>query len=687
MNHRKVRNQPSKLVLAGDQVGDLVEETLTEVAQIVGSTLGPGGRPVLIERQETGLPASLSKDGVTVYRALGYDHPAKDAIMEVERDAAVRTANEAGDGTTSATILASALVCKTRAFCRSAPTLSPQRLMRRTASLLSGPGADHLLGLAVAPAPDPVTGKYSDADRHLLRSVAWVSANGDEELARAAVQAVVDIAGDFGNVIITEAAGPSAVTASQVPGYSFSVGWEDSCGHLAANWINDPASQRCVLESPRVICWNGKLTQTSSIMPLIKRLDDEFQAKSEDDPNVLLGLAVREGQVPAPICGGREHNAQTCGKPLSWNGSTWVCTATKGPVDFSPQRLSEKGRKAFDAYRESIGRSFVLVAPSFGPAVLNDLMLNFGGAGMKIFPLRLPIGPTPAFQAQILADVAAMAGAKVLDPVKVGTNNFSLSDVGPGVLGFEARRTSSSLLGRATDLAWSDEQAASCRALLAKRLEEVEKQRKSAVSEMDRGIVAERLAKLAGGLAQVLVTGSSNSEIRERKDRVEDAVCAVRGAIRAGTLPGGGWGLLALESFLRSCATTDEDRTIVERIIAPALRAPIEVLYHNAGQTDKQRDQAVAEMVRSVEERGDGRAPRTFDLVKAEMVDAYEHGLLDSAPAVVEAVRSAASIALNLGVMGGLIVYRRDPVLEREEAAAAEAYMRNVGRNEADERP
>src|ERR1700686_4651344 len=120
LSYRKVKSVGKKVLTRqeGERLEVVVNKTMRTLRNIVGGTLGPGGQPVLIERQEDNMPPIVTKDGVTVFRHMGFEDPTAQVILEAARDAAIRTASEAGDGTTTATILSEAIVRKTNEFCR-----------------------------------------------------------------------------------------------------------------------------------------------------------------------------------------------------------------------------------------------------------------------------------------------------------------------------------------------------------------------------------------------------------------------------------------------------------------------------------------------------------------------------------------------------------------------------------------
>ncbi len=183
-------------------------------------------------------------------------------------------------------------------------------------------------------------------------------------------------------------------------------------------------------------------------------------------------------------------------------------------------------------------------------------------------------------------------------------------------------------------------------------------------------MIQERLAKLTGGIAKLKIFGPSSAETREKRDRAEDATCALRGALRAGVLPGGGWGLVACILFLR--ATFPDDAAVTE-VLVPALVAPVERLMLNAGYNDEEVRERLQKLVESVN-TGD---PIVWDGISDTFRNATESGIMDSLPAVTEALRNSISIATLLGTLGGTIVFERDTDIEREESRDAYHFLKN----------
>jgi chaperonin GroEL len=200
-------------------------------------------------------------------------------------------------------------------------------------------------------------------------------------------------------------------------------------------------------------------------------------------------------------------------------------------------------------------------------------------------------------------------------------------------------------------------------------------QAKSSESKLEKDLILERAAKLTGSIAKLKVIGSSNGELKERRDRAEDAVCAVRGALKDGALIGGGWMLAKLIDSL------DSKSAVESLIIAPALWEPIVTLYSNAGLD-------LGEMKNDFDFSKNLKQSEVIvrDISSNTMVKALEAGILDSLPAVKEALKNAISIATLLGTLGGCVVSPRDKEVDKMETKDYNEFVRNANFNPADER-
>lgn len=596
VSYQKIKSVGKEVRARGPHLEKLVLKTMKTVSDVVGGTLGPGGQPVLIERQEHDMPPIVTKDGVTVFRHLGFDNSTAEVILEAARDAAVRTANEAGDGTTTATILAEAIVRLTSDFCNRNRRISPQRVTRRLMQVFAD-RIEPAIRLMAFPAS-----LSEEAGRRLLRSVAKVSANGDEKLADAVMECY-DTVGDGGNVTITEVSGPSTYEVERIEGYPINgMGYEDSCGKYASKFINDPANQRIYLERPLFVVYHGKITEVQTMTLLMEKIGRVWQDKLVDRPR---------------------HNV-------------------------------------------------VFVATGFSETVIAQLAINMvEQTTINVIPLLAPITPEPGGgQLGLLEDLCAVTGAKLLDPLSFPLDRAELEDLGTFSKSIEMTRFRTTVLSadHAEDADLETPGGPPNEFGILERVAMLEKQAEQAAGELDRSFIEERIGKLTGGIARLKVIGSSSGEMRERRDRAEDAICAVRGAIRWGCLPGGGWTLMSLAQDLLQL-----NDPIISEVLCVALFEPVKRLFSNAGYDDTEAKVIVDRIAKVIVDKDD---PLVYDALEQKFVEPVSGGILDSVPAVLEAIRNSLSIASLLGTLGGTIVFRRDYELERREATETGSWLR-----------
>lgn len=572
------------MVAEGPQLDELVLDTMKTISDLVGSTLGPGGKVVGIERQEFGVPDLVTKDGVTVFRALGFDNPVRHSIMTLARDASVRTATEAGDGTTTATVLAEAFVRRTHEFCRANPKASPQRVVRTMERIFRTEIEPFIKSLAI------------EADDEMLRAVAMCSTNGDSELT-AAVTQCFELTGDKGNVTLTEASGPSGYKVEALKGYPIQTGFEDCVGKFFSIFMNDQANNRVYMEKPVFVLYHGVVNDFATLVPLLAKIGERW--------------------------GGPDVNAAS--------------------------------------------RNVVVAAVGFSAQCLEDMAGNWPSFGsINVYPLTVPKNAMQSGQLDFLQDLSAVTGSMVLDPVTRPAASATLDDVGPELEYFEANRYRSTIVGQA------DEN------LVLARIEELEAQLPQAESIVETNIINERRGKLSGGIAKLTIVAPTSGELREKRDRAEDAACAWRGAAEHGALPGGGWTLMKVigklvENWADKLDTFEGE--VVKEVLCKALIEPVERLLRNCGYTDEEITERMLEMRALLAEP----EPVIFDALEGVFKEARGSGVVDSLPAVLEAVRNSISIASQLGTLGGVVVFPRDHQLEREEAGATYDFYRNAG--------
>lgn len=598
MQYQKVQSASKIVQTRGTELNRKILATMKTISDIVGATLGPGGMPILIERQEAGLPALVTKDGVTVFRNLGFTDPIAHNVMETARDAAVRTVSEAGDGTSTATVLAEAIVRYTYSYIQANPKLSPQRVMRKL---------EHVFRKHIA----PQIKSLSRTDLHvggdgneILRSVATVSANGDSDLADAVLECF-RLVGDEGNVTIVEVTGSSRYEVERIEGYSIPIGYEESCQKFMAEFINDVGNQRVLLDKPTFILYHGQINDEMTVAPLLMKLATIWQLSD---------------------------------------------------VDHSDGKISER----------KINSNVVLVATGFSDSVLAWLALNFKHPGaLNVVPLRCPRNLMMNSEYHFLQDLAAVTGAKVMDPLSTPMDVTPVEAVG-GAESFEMYRFRSTVIGQGD----SDE--------VLDYAEQLQAQVATAESEYDKRQLQERFAKITGGIAKLKVIGASNGELKEKRDRAEDAVCSVRGAVQHGALPGGGWALLKVIHELSKL-----NDPVINGVLLPALAEPVTRLLLNVGMNEDEVEATIAEIQAGII----AGKQVVYDALEGKFVDAFEGGILDATPAVLEAIRNSISIASLLGILGGVVVYSRDEELERRESQSTQDFLRNAGVSEANERP
>jgi len=592
MQYAKVKSVAKSVLSRGKTLQDKIRTAMNTTSSVVGSTLGPGGMPVLIERQEVGMAPLITKDGVTVFRSLGFDDPVVHSVMEAARDAAVQTASEAGDGTTTATVLSAAIVEKMEELLKASPKVSPQKVVRNIEGIFKKEIEPAIRQLAIK------KDWSTEEGQSFLKKVASLSANGDADLAEAVMQCF-QLVGDDGNVTITEGNGPSHYEVEKIEGFPIPVGYEESCLKFYSKFVNDPGQQRVFLEKPVVVVYNGKITGTQAIVPLMQKIGSLWENE---------GTTVEDGKSLHLEDWGGRHNV-------------------------------------------------LLVATGFSDSVIGDLAINFAHEKtINVFPLVAPESPLHNGQQKFLEDLACVSGARVLDPLSYPLDRARTSDLGygDGLTYFEATRFRSTLVG----VVDPEE--------IVLRADEIQANIDSAESILEKTLLQERLGKLTGGIAKLKVIGSSSGELKEKRDRAEDAVCAVRGAIKNGCLPGGAWTLLKLREIIYEGLLTENNAdTIARHVLASAFFAPFSRILENLGHNEEEIEGVEWEIVNNF--GSDPEHALVFDGVSCTFVKAVEGGILDSTPAVLEAVRNAISIASLLGTLGGTVVFARDAELERQE--------------------
>lgn len=351
----------SKQIIADKtKIRELVHKTISDMAAIVGTTLGPGGRPVLIERD--GLSVLVSKDGVTVAKNIGVADAAANTIVEAAKEICLNTAKEAGDGTTTAIVLADALVREGQNFLSARPKYNPQRMINELNEAYTRVVVPFLRDVAI-----------KVAGEEQLRFVAAISANGDKEIADVVVKAVMD-AGDDGTVLINESqSGKTYVEVSE--GYIVTTGLKD-LGQIGPSFINDKANQQVKMDKGVIVLYDGSMNDLK-VPGLIQEAVADDGGFSDGTPIIVFAHSFADsvldkfakttkgGLTVVPV------KTPRSGLPNGASMFLQDMAAYTGATVFDPgnvENLDEDGLGKFENARINLYESFITASPE-GDAV------------------------------------------------------------------------------------------------------------------------------------------------------------------------------------------------------------------------------------------------------------------------------------------------------------------------------
>lgn len=574
--YRKAKTAPKVYLSDQQKIQDIVLETMNDISTLVGSTLGPGGKVCLLESDHQDISDRISKDGISVFLSMANQNPYKHSIIEVARSCSLRTATEAGDGTTTTAVLANELIKNIFDFCDKNPKESPQKTVRRIKKVMEETLLPYISERSI---------KVTEESKSLLLNVATISANGEKALANAVLQCFEEVGyGEASHVTIRELPGPSGYQVERIEGYPIPIGLEESSGKYFSSFINDQANQRCYLENPKFILFDGTLQDMLSLQPLFNGIEEAIAA--------------------------------------------------------NPAAAKEL-------------KNIILVAHGFSEPVISTLAFNFEQTGtLRVAPIRSPMAQFMNAQTHWMADLAAFTGAKVFG-LKHQISEATVKDLGTGMENFEATRFRSTLGGSPEPVN------------VEFRAEELKKQLKRAESKAESGWLEERIAKITSGIAKLTIVGSSPADIKERADRAEDAVCAIRSSITHGVLPGGGRIILDLALLLAEELPKED---AAREVLMPSLIAVVNRLLDNAGYHQEEAQQVMSRLIESPSE--------VYDIENQVFGNAEDLGIFDATKAVSEALRNSVEIAGVLGTLGGIVCHPRDSEFERKEASLDEEWRK-----------
>jgi chaperonin GroEL len=534
-------NMPAKDVKFAHDAREKMLRGVDILADAVKVTLGPKGRNVVIEKSY-GAPRT-TKDGVTVAKEIELEDKFENMGAQMVREVASKTNDLAGDGTTTATVLAQAIV---REGARSvAAGANPMDLKR---------GID----LAVAKIVESLKASSRPvANDGEIAQVGTISANGDIEIGRMISEAMKKVGKE--GVITVEEAKSLETELDVVEGMQF------DRGYVSPYFVTNAEKMTVELEDPYLLIHEKKLSSLQPMLPVLEAI------------------------------------VQT-GKPL------------------------------------------LIIAEEVENEALATLVVNKLRGGLKVAAVKAPgFGDR---RKAMLEDIAILTGGTMI-----------AED-----LGIKLENVGLSMLGRAKKVTIDKDNTtivhgAGKKTEIEARVKQIKAQIEETTSDYDREKLQERLAKLAGGVAVIKVGGATEVEVKERKDRVDDALHATRAAVEEGIVPGGGVALLRAMKSLDGLAASNEDQKVGINIVRKAIQAPARQIAQNAGE-----DGSV--IVGKIVE--DGRFGWGWDAQSGEWGDMYARGIIDPTKVVRTALQDAASVA-------ALLITTEAMIAERPKKAAAPA--------------
>ncbi|WP_315756495.1 MULTISPECIES: chaperonin GroEL [unclassified Bradyrhizobium] len=513
------------------------------LANAVKVTLGPKGRNVVIEKS-FGAPR-ITKDGVTVAKEIELEDKFENMGAQMVREVASKTADLAGDGTTTATVLAQAIVKEGAKSV--AAGMNPMDLKR---------GIDLAVDAIVADLKSHAK-KITSNDE--IAQVGTISANGDNEIGRFLAEAMQKVGNE--GVITVEEAKSLDTELEVVEGMQF------DRGYVSPYFVTNSEKMRVELEDPYILIHEKKLSGLQTMLP-------------------LLEAVVQSG------------------KPL------------------------------------------LIVAEDVEGEALATLVVNKLRGGLKIAAVKAPgFGDR---RKAMLEDIAILTGGTTISED----------------LGIKLENVTLSMLGRAKKVVIDKENTtivdgAGAKKDIEARAQQIKLQIEETTSDYDREKLQERLAKLAGGVAVIRVGGATEVEVKERKDRVDDALHATRAAVEEGILPGGGVALLRATKVLDGVKTVNADQKAGVDIVRRAIQVPVRQIVQNAGEDGS----LVVGKLLEKDAYGWG-----FNAATGEYQDLVQAGVIDPAKVVRTALQDAASVASLLITTEALVA---DKPKKPEAAAAA----------------
>jgi chaperonin GroEL len=517
----------AKQITLGEDARQSLLKGVNVLSDLVKETLGPRGKNVILDKK-FGSPTS-TKDGVTVAKEVELKNPLENMGAQLVKEVASKTSDVAGDGTTTATVLAQAIYSEGMKYVTSGANPS---LLKK--------GIDR----AVEEVVKEIKKLSRDVSGEMIAQVGSISANNDESIGKIIAEAM-DKVGKDGVITVEEAKGLET-TMEIVEGMQF------DRGYLSPYFITDPERMECVIENPLILLHEKKISNLKEFLPLLENV-------AKMGRSLVVVAEEVEGEALA----------------------TLVVNKLKGTLT-----------------------SAAVKAPGFGDR-----------------------------RKAMLEDIAILTGGRVItEDIGVKLETVGLDWLGEANKVVIDKDNTTIVEGKGKQ---SDIQA---------RIKQIRTQIDETTSDYDREKLQERLAKLVGGVALIKVGAATETELKEKKARVEDAMHATKAAVEEGILPGGGVALLRCQKSLEGLKV-EGDLQIGVNIIKRAVEEPMRQIANNAGHEGSVVVEKVKEMK---QETG-------FNALAEKYEDMIKAGILDPTKVVRIALQNAASIAGLLLTTEGLV--------------------------------
>jgi chaperonin GroEL len=513
----------AKQIVYSEDARQAVLRGVNRLADAVKVTLGPKGRNVVLEKK-FGSPV-ITKDGVTVAKEVELKDKLENLGAQMVREVASKTSDVAGDGTTTATVLAQAIY---REGVKNVTAgANPMDLKR---------GID----MAVKKAVEAIAALSKPVEGKAIANVGTISANNDEEIGQIIAEAMDKVGKD--GVITVEEAKSMDTTLEVVEGMQF------DRGYLSPYFVTDAERMECVYENAKVLLYEKKISSMKDLLPLLE------QVAKQGKPLLIVSEDV-EGEALA----------------------TLVVNKLRGTL-------------------QVVG----VKAPGFGDR-----------------------------RKAMLEDIGILTGGKLIsEDLGIKLENVKWEDLG------SAKKVT---VNKDDTTIVVDDTDAKKKEAISGRVKQIRKQIEETTSDYDREKLQERLAKLVGGVAQIKIGAATETEMKEKKARVEDALHATKAAVEEGIVPGGGVALLrAMDEVEKLLKEQSGDVRTGIQIVLRALEEPTRQIIHNAG-----LDEA-AVIVRDIRKKGGNSG---YNAQTMKMEDLVTAGVIDPAKVTKNALQNASSIA------------------------------------------